>query len=78
MFKQPAGSRLAREGLKVAYGMDGVVTAPRVVAVAHASGETGTVKLSTGGVILRNTSGYGFEVLVPGCHAVSVPSRLPK
>ena len=66
MFKQPAGSRLAREGLKHAYGMD-LVTSPRVATVAHGGGDTATVTLTTGGAMLRNTSGWGFEVRVPGC-----------
>ena len=65
MYKQPAGSRLAREALKLAYGMDSITVSPRVAAVALSAADTATITLDTGGAILRNQSGFGFEVLIP-------------
>jgi len=63
-FKQPAGSRLARAGLRVAYGMGFDTMAPRVLNINRVQ-NTIVVKLfflGTGGLEIRNKT--GFEVLV--------------
>lgn len=78
-FKRPAGARLARAGLSVAYGVDVETISPRVDTVSLVGRGAGAprnvmVKLtslgSSGGVELHNTT--GFEVLSDG-YWVSVP-----
>lgn len=63
-FKQPAGSRLARAGLRVAYGLSFDTSAPRVQSITRVQ-DSIVVKLfqlGTGGLEIRNKT--GFEVLV--------------
>ena len=64
-FKQPVGRRLARGGLAVAYGMQGLHEVHPYVQTATLSG--GSVLIKIGGLssdgITATVGSYGFEVL---------------
>ena len=66
-LKAVQGARLARGALRFAYGRSAVATSPRFVAATRGAGETLTMSFESDAALeLRNRSGFGFEVLVPG------------